>query len=48
MDIKEEEKINSGKNVQSKGHFNSCNIVYHLPKISERGLKDFSSSTLQF
>ena len=30
-------KVNSGKNVQSKGHVNFCKVSYHLLRISVKG-----------
>ena len=40
LDIKEK-KFNIAKDVQSKGHVNSCKVVYHLPRISENGFERF-------
>ena len=39
MWILEKQKVNSLKNVQSKGHVNSCKATYHLPKISDKGFE---------
>ena len=48
VDIKEEKKVNIVKDVQSKGLVNSCNVAYHLLRISERDLKDLKRNTLPF
>ena len=40
LDIKKR-KFNIVKDVQSKGHVNSCKVLYHLPKISEKGFERF-------
>ena len=41
MWISKKEKVNSGKNVQSKDNVSSCNVAYHFPSISEKGFERF-------
>ena len=40
LDIKKR-KFNIVKDVQSKGHVNSCKVAYHLNSISEKGFDRF-------
>ena len=41
MWILKKKKVNSGNNVQSKSHVRSCEVAYHLPRISEKGFERF-------